>query len=151
VLREVLGRCDELVIGIGSSQESHTIENPFTAGERIEMIHRCLSKKNRARTIIIPITDINRYAIWVSHVISQVPPFQAVFTNNPLTKSLFEEKGFKVVPMKIYDRNKYSGTEIRKRMMNEDEWEDLVPKQIVPYLKKLDANKRLAAVIVKDE
>lgn len=151
VLKEVLDKCDELIIGIGSAQESHTLENPFTAGERIEMIRRCLSKKDRARTIIIPLPDINRYAIWVSHVRSQVPPFDIAFTNNPLTKSLFEEKGFKVRPMRIYDRDKYSGTEIRRRMMEGDKWESLVPKQIVPYLKKLNGAERLKATTVKDE
>lgn len=151
VLKEVLGKCDELIIGIGSAQESHTLENPFTAGERIEMIRRCLSKKDRGRTIIIPIADINRYAIWVSHVRSQIPPFDVVFTNNPLTKSLFIEKGFKVQPMHIYDREKYSGTEIRRRMMEGDNWESLVPKQMLSYLRKLDGASRLKATTVKDE
>lgn len=151
VLREALSRCDELIVGIGSAQESHTIENPFTVGERIEMIRRCLGKKDLARTIIVPISDINRYAIWVSHVRSQVPPFQVVFTNNPLTRSLFEEKGFKVLSTKMYDREKYSGTKIRELMMKRGRWADLVPKQIVPYLRKLDANNRLLAATIKDE
>lgn len=151
VLREALSRCDELIIGIGSAQESHTLENPFTVGERIEMIRRCLSKKDLSRTIIVPISDVNRYAIWVSHVRSQVPPFQTVFTNNPLTRSLFEEKGFKVLSTKMYDREKYSGTKIRELMMKGGNWTSLVPKQIVPYLKKLDAGKRLMASTAKDE
>lgn len=151
VLKEALSRCDELIIGIGSAQESHTLENPFTVGERIEMIRRCLSKNERARTIIVPISDINRYAIWVSHVRSQVPPFQVVFTNNPLTKSLFEEKGFKVLSTKMYDREKYSGTRIRELMMKRGKWTDMIPKRIVPYLKKLDAANRLMAATVKDE
>jgi len=151
VLREALRKCDELIIGIGSSQESHTLDNPFTAGERIEMISQCLSKKDKARTFIIPISDVNRYAIWVSHVRSQVPPFDVVFTNNPLTRSLFEEKGFKVFPTHIYDRSKYSGTEIRNRMLERDEWKSLVPKQIVSYLRRLQGAKRITAATSKEE
>jgi nicotinamide-nucleotide adenylyltransferase len=151
VIKEALSKCDELIIGIGSAQESHTLENPFTVGERIEMIRRCLRKKDLARTIIVPISDVNRYAIWVSHVISQVPPFQVVFTNNPLTRSLFEEKGFKVISTKMYDRERYSGRKIRELMMKGGGWKDMVPKQILPYLKRLDARKRLMAASVKDE
>ena len=43
-MSEALDKCDELIVGIGSAQESHTLENPYTAGERIEMIRRCLGK-----------------------------------------------------------------------------------------------------------
>jgi len=150
VLWETLERCDELIVGIGSAQDSHTLDNPFTAGERVEMILRCLGKE-RARTIIVPIPDINRYAIWVSHVESLVPPFEVVFSNNSLTKSLFEEAEYKVFPTKIYDRSKYSGSEIRERMLNNRPWEDLVPEQIVEFLKGLDAAGRLSASANQDE
>jgi len=144
-------RCDELIIGIGSAQESHTFENPFTAGERIEMIRLCLSSEERARTIIIPIPDINRYAIWVSHVESLVPPFERVFTNNPLTKSLFEDWEYEVLSSKMFDREKYSGTEIRMRMLNGEPWEELVPEQIIDFLKGLDAKSRISADTETDE
>ncbi|MEM3079801.1 MAG: adenylyltransferase/cytidyltransferase family protein, partial [Thermoproteota archaeon] len=30
----IINRVDEVIIGIGSAQYSHTLENPFTAGER---------------------------------------------------------------------------------------------------------------------
>src|SRR3970040_1541422 len=33
--KRILAEVDELVIGIGSAQYSHTPENPFTAGERL--------------------------------------------------------------------------------------------------------------------
>jgi len=151
VLLEALRKCDELIIGIGSAQESHTMENPFTAGERIEMIRLCLSKENRAKTIMVPIPDVNRFAIWVSHIESLVPPFKAVFTNNPLTKSLFEAKDYKVHPMKIYDRSIYAGTVIRGRMLNGEDWEPLVPEKIVNYLKKLDGPSRIKAATSKEE
>ena len=151
VLLEAMRKCDELIIGIGSAQESHTLENPFTAGERIEMIRLCLSGEKRARTITVPIPDVNRFAIWVSHIESLVPPFKAVFTNNPLTKSLFEDKGYKVYSTKVYDRSIYSGTVIRERMLNEGDWESLVPKQILGYLSKLDGPSRIKAATSKEE
>ena len=151
VLMEAMEKCDELVIGIGSAQESHTLENPFTAGERIEMIRLCLSKEMKARTIMVPINDVNRFAIWVSHIESLVPPFKAVFTNNPLTKSLFEAKSYKVHQTKIYDRSIYSGTVIRERMLNGENWKELVPKDIVRFLSKLDGPSRIKAATSKEE
>ena len=59
--------------------------------------------------------DINRYAIWVAHVSSLVPPFQEVYTNNSLTKRLFEESGYKVREAPLFDREIYSGTEDQKK------------------------------------
>lgn len=151
VLLEVMGKVDELIIGIGSAQESHTEENPFTAGERIEMIRLCLDGEQKAKTLIIPIPDVNRYAIWVSHIESLVPPFELVFTNNPLTKSLFEEWEYNVLPTPMFDREIYSGREIRERIMNDEPWEDLVPEQTVDFLKSLDGKSRISANVQTDE
>ncbi|HDJ89497.1 MAG TPA: nicotinamide-nucleotide adenylyltransferase, partial [Thermoprotei archaeon] len=39
-LKWILSKVDEVIIGIGSAQVSYTIKNPFTLGERIEMIWR---------------------------------------------------------------------------------------------------------------
>ena len=41
-VKKILQEVDELVIVVGSSDNSHTVPNPFTAGERIEMISCCL-------------------------------------------------------------------------------------------------------------
>ncbi|EQD45121.1 nicotinamide-nucleotide adenylyltransferase, partial [mine drainage metagenome] len=34
VIKEILSQYSSVIIGIGSAQYSHTMENPFTAGER---------------------------------------------------------------------------------------------------------------------
>ena len=34
VLEQIAGSVDEIVIGVGSAQVSHTLDNPFTAGEK---------------------------------------------------------------------------------------------------------------------
>ncbi|HIQ38838.1 MAG TPA: nicotinamide-nucleotide adenylyltransferase, partial [Methanothermococcus okinawensis] len=38
IIEEISKEVDELIIGIGSAQKSHTLNDPFTAGERIMMI-----------------------------------------------------------------------------------------------------------------
>ncbi|MBX8644258.1 MAG: nicotinamide-nucleotide adenylyltransferase, partial [Thermoplasmata archaeon] len=114
---------------IGSAQYSHMKDNPFTAGERYEMIYSSLREKGLERQAhIIPIIDVNRYSLWVSHVRSLVPPFSVVFTNNPLTERLFSESGYEVRKTKIYRRREYSGTHVRELMINGGGWRKLIPR-----------------------
>ncbi|MCD6340506.1 MAG: adenylyltransferase/cytidyltransferase family protein, partial [Desulfurococcales archaeon] len=44
VIKWALSKVDELIIGVGTAQESHTIVNPFTAGERVVMIRLALEE-----------------------------------------------------------------------------------------------------------
>ncbi len=151
VIRQILNEVDELIIGIGSAQESHSIENPFTAGERILMISRALDELNVKKKIyIIPLEDIYRNSLWVSHVRSMVPPFDVVFSNNPLVIRLFKEAGIKVVRTKMYKRVEYQGTEIRKRMLNGGNWEELVPKAVAKVIKEIDGIERIKEIASRD-
>ncbi|HEC95998.1 MAG TPA: nicotinamide-nucleotide adenylyltransferase, partial [Euryarchaeota archaeon] len=93
-VKKILEENDELIIGIGSAQYSHTLKNPFTCGERIEMIRRTID--DLSRVIIIPITDLHIHALWVRHVCNIVPKFDVVYSNEPLTVRLFKEEGFLV-------------------------------------------------------
>jgi nicotinamide-nucleotide adenylyltransferase len=151
VIRQILEEVDELIIGIGSAQESHSIENPFTAGERILMISRALDELGiEKRVYIIPLEDIYRNSLWVSHVCSMVPPFDVVFSNNPLVRRLFKEAGFKVMRTKLYNRLKYQGTEIRRRILNDENWEELIPKAVVEVMKEVDGVRRIKNIAGSD-
>jgi nicotinamide-nucleotide adenylyltransferase len=139
--------CDELVLVIGSAQESHTLDNPFSAGERLLMIDRSLKSEGIENYFLIPITDINRYAVWVSHVESLVPPIDIVYTNNQLTRRLFKEKGYTVKAPKIYDREQFSGTKIRNMMINNKDWSALVPPAVIEIVKKVDGISRIQELV----
>ncbi len=152
VVKKILEECEVLVIGIGSAQYSHSRENPFTGGERLSMIAEALAegKIPLHRYIIIPIPDINNNAAWVSHVKTYCPPFDVVYTRNPLSKRLFEEAGIKVKEQPLFDRHKYSGTAIRDKMIAGQEWESLVPKGVARVVKKISGVERLKSVIGND-
>ena len=145
VIQEITqdNECDELIIGIGSAQESHTLENPFTAGERILMIDQALIEVGIKNYFLIPIIDLNRYAVWVAHVESLVPTIDLVYTNNPLTKRLFEERGYKVKLPKLYDREKFSGTKIREMIKSNEDWTNLVPPAVEKIIKEINGEKRI--------
>jgi nicotinamide-nucleotide adenylyltransferase len=149
VLFDIAETTDEIVIGIGSAQLSHEPDNPFTAGERILMINRAL-KELSCPFYIIPIEDIGRNALWVSHVRSMAPPFHLVRSGNPLVVRLFTEAGIAVQTPAMYERETHSGTEIRSRMVTGRPWEDLVPLEVCRVIKELDGERRVRA-LVEDE
>ncbi len=155
VIKNVLKKVDELIIGIGSAQESHSLENPFTAGERVLMIDRAVDEIKRELEIdkkvyIIPLEDIYRNSLWVAHVCSMVPPFDVVYTNNPLVYRLFKEAGFNVMHTKIYNRNEYQGTEIRRKMLEGEDWEKYVPKSVAEIIKEIKGIERLRDISGRD-
>lgn len=153
VIQDILGQVDELIIVIGSAQYSHSIEDPFTAGERIEMIRKTLGAEavDASRYLLIPVTDLNEHRLWVSHVRTLVPHFDVVFSNKPLVKILFTEAGFRVEPIKFYQREQYSATDIRRKIVaNNDEWKTLVPKEVAEFIRSIKGDERLRAVATTD-
>lgn len=142
-IREALGKCDDLIVVIGSAEDSHTERNPFTAGERFQMLISSLTAKERSRTFIVPIRDLNRLSLWVNHIESHLPPFDVVFSNSDLTRSLFAKAGYEVRLTKAYKPGEYSATEIRRRIASGEKWEHLVPEPVARMLEAIDARQRL--------
>lgn len=143
VIKTISKECDGLVIGIGSAELSHTFDNPFTAGERHLMISRALKGSGMNNFYLVPIVDINRYSVWVSHVESLVPPFNTIYSNNSLTRRLFREAGYEVRHSPLFNREVYSGTEIRRRMAADEDWEHLIPEGVVEVIREIDGVSRL--------
>jgi len=145
VVKYVLGKVGRIIIVIGSAQYSHTLENPFTAGERLTMIKRALDEAeiSPAKYLVVPIPDMNVHKLWVAQVVSQTPEFHIVYSNEPLTVTLFVEAGFKVEAIPFFSREEYSATEIRKRMINRQEWSTLVPRSVAEYIREIKGDARL--------
>ncbi len=152
VVKKVLKEVDELILCIGSAQLSHTLTNPFTAGERLMMIANSLAENGiEKHYYIIPIQDVNNNSLWVSHVRSLTPPFAKVYSGNTLVKRLFSEVGVKVTTPPLFNRKEYSGTEIRRRMLKGEPWEDLVPKAVIRVVKEVQGIKRLYDLVKSDK
>lgn len=150
VVEHLASDVDDVVIGIGSAERSHTPENPFTAGERAEMIYRAVAELD-IRAYTTPITDIESNAKWVAHVIEFCPPFDTVYTNNPLVDRLFSEAGHDVRGMPLFDRDSYRGTTIRRRIIDRDDWEDLVTEPVHDAIIEFDGIARLRTVAGDDD
>ena len=149
VLEQIAQEVDEIVIGIGSAELSHTLDNPFTAGERVLMITRSLAELS-CPYYVIPIEDIKRNALWVSHVLSMTPPFDLCYSSNPLVVRLFTEAGITVRSPAMYERKTRSGTEIRRRMLNGKPWTRLVPPAVIEVIREIDGVARLREIARDD-
>ena len=149
VITRISEEVDELVIGIGSAQNSHEANDPFTAGERVLMVYNVLENLPIPH-YVVPIEDVRYNSIWVHHVASRTPNFEVVYSNNPLVIQLFREASFCVKVSPLYIRESYSGTEIRRRMIAGEKWEHLVPRSIVEAINKIDGVARLRNVSASD-
>jgi len=151
-IQDVLKRLPEVIIAIGSAQFSHTLHNPFTAGERLTMIRLAMdqAKIDASRYYIIPIRDLRIHDLWVAHVVSQTPRFEIVFSNEPITSRLFKEAGFRVEPIPFFEHEKYSATEIRERVVRGEDWESLVPSSVAAYIKNIFGDERLRELATSD-
>ncbi len=136
----------DLVVVIGSAEESYTWENPFTAGERFEMVERACREAKLTGVTVVPVEDIRRHTQWAAYLAGLLPPFDTVYTNNPLTRLLFERAGYAVRAPAWVDRARFEGVAIRERIADGKDLTGLVPPSVEAYLAELGAAARLSAL-----
>jgi nicotinamide-nucleotide adenylyltransferase len=148
-----LKEVEELVIVVGSAQYSHTISNPFTAGERLTMINLALNESGLDchRVWLIPVPDVHLHMLWVAALEGYTPKFEVVYSNEPLTKRLFTEAGYMVRGIRFFERKIYSSTDIRARMADGREWEKLVPKSVAKFIAERDGVNRIVDLKKSDK
>jgi nicotinamide-nucleotide adenylyltransferase len=151
-IETILEEVDELIVVVGSAQMSHEHDNPFTAGERLEMIRNAMNEAEipPARYMLIPIPDAPAHRVWVSQVESQTPRFDVVYTNQSLTRRLLVEAGYDVRGIELHMRDRYEATEIRERILNGKDWRDLVPPSVYELVKEIDGEGRIRDLAKSD-
>ena len=144
-IKIVLKNVDELVVVIGSAQYSHNANNPFTAGERLVMVRHALEEAgiDHSRTWIVPVPDVHLHMLWVSALEGYTPKFNVVYSNEPLTRRLFMEKGYKVKSIRFFERKNYNSTLVREKMLKDESWTSLVPKSVAKFITEIDGVNRL--------
>ena len=148
----ILAECDELLLVVGSAQMSHQRDNPFTAGERIEMIREALGEANipSDRYMIIPIPDASAHTLWVSAVESQTPKFDVVYSNQSLTRRLLIEAGYEVRSIELYQRGKFEASDIRNRILEGRDWSELAPSAVYKIVTEIDGENRIRDLAKSD-
>lgn len=146
-VKQILEECDEVIIVIASAQFNYLLKDPFTAGERVEMIHNALKDADidMARCYIIPIQNDENNARWFLHLRSYLPSFDVVYSGNTYVRMLLNNY-VSVKEIRFYDKSKYNGTIIRELMIKDGEWRELVPKPVYDYMIKIDGVNRLKII-----
>ena len=138
-----LSQVENLWICIGSSNKSNEMKNPFTADERKEMILSSIDKKIAEKIKIYYIPDVADHSKWTLEIDSIVPKYDVVFSNDEFSQTLFQKRGIKVIPVPLKQRESYSGTNLRSKIANDQDWKDLVPQGTRNVLLKINAKDRL--------
>ncbi|MEM2501017.1 MAG: nicotinate-nucleotide adenylyltransferase, partial [Candidatus Bathyarchaeia archaeon] len=86
-----------------------------------------------------------------SHVCSYTPKFDVVYSNEPLTRRLFIESGFRVESIPFFRREIYSATEIRRRILSDANWEELLPRSVAAYIREIGGIERLKDLAKTDK
>jgi len=152
-VRYILERHNFLYIGVGSAFESHTLRNPFTFAERLKMIILAMEEAGiePSRYIVIPIPDADYHMLWISIVKMLIPDFDVVYSNDPLTRRLFIEAGYKVYDIPLHNRKVYSGEEFRKRVLMGRSWRDLLPLSVAKYIDEKSLTNRIRELARTDK
>lgn len=146
LVQQILSECNELVIAIGSSQFNYTFFNPFTAGERIHMIHEALVEENVSlnKLYIIPIPNSENNSIWLQHLKSMVPKFNVLYTGNAFVKGLVTgDENVQIKNPDFLEEGKYNGTHIRTCIVSNKNWKKLVPNSVYRTIYRMDGISRV--------
>lgn len=142
VIKTMQNDFDQISIGIGSSQYSHTKKNPFSFSERKMMINQVLTASDISYSLYA-IPDIHDPPRWLSHVQSIVPCFDVIVTNNAFTETLCNKQNIPVIKTGFHQKNTCSGSEIRRRIACQQPWQHLVPPAVKDIILSIDGVKRI--------
>ena len=152
LVKQMLEECDEIIIAITSSQFNYLEKDPFTAGERMEMIHDSLkeSSVDLARCYIVSLENQFNIATWASYLKSALPHFDKVYSGNDYVSMLLSDSGIPVVTPTFFNRNQYNATNIRSMIISDENWKDSVPNAVYKLLTKINAKNRLTIISKSD-
>lgn len=147
LIRHALSIADEVVVVVGSAQESYTLRNPLTAGERIVLLRKMLSSELKpedySRVYIVPVADIAMNKVWVQYLKMLLPPFDGVVSGNELVLMLFEDMGLAAVRPPMYKPELCNGTKIREKVLEGDGWLECIPESIREDLARMGFTDRI--------
>ncbi|GAH69647.1 unnamed protein product, partial [marine sediment metagenome] len=139
ILKNIFKTNKKVKIGIGSSQLSYTLNDPFTSEERKKFLISALEKRgiSSKRYEIFFIPDIFNAKKWVDHIISIMGEFNSIYSNSEWVRELFVNKGIKVEKKFTIFKKKFNGSNIRKLIIkNDKKWKTLVPKEVVELIEE---------------
>ena len=146
-IKNILKEGKFAVIGIGSSREFGTANNPFSCNERKKMISSALKEEKIKNYSIHPIPDLYDDAKWIDYIKESLPKADFFYSGNLWTLRCLGKHGCMAKKIKII--RGISSTKIRKIMAAGKKWENLVPKSVADYIKKINGVERIRGIYAK--
>lgn len=152
LVKQILSECDEIIICITSGQFNYLEKDPFTLGERIEMIHSSLIDAgiDLSHCYVLGIENQFNVATWASYLKSTLPSFDRVYSGNEYVQMLLADSGIMVVAPKFFDREQFNATKIRKMIVNNRNWKSFVPKSVADVINRIHGVARLQVISKSD-
>ncbi len=131
-------------IAVGSSQYSHTRDNPFTYLERKGMITQALLNAgvDSARYRVYPLPDLHNMTRWAAELFRVVGEFNIFYSNNEWIRQIMLGHGKKLGRPLKFDFKRLNGTKIRQLIASKKSIENFVPESVIRYLHELGAHSR---------
>jgi nicotinamide-nucleotide adenylyltransferase len=152
--KQILSECDELVIIIGSAQFNFIDKDPFSAGERVLMIHEALkeAKIDLSRCYVIPVANDENNARWLAYLRSMVPRFDVLYSGNDFVRHLVlsQDPSIALKNPKFAKKEEYNGTNIRHLMQDDKAWKHLVPPAVAKVIQQVGGIERIKVLAGSD-
>lgn len=142
-IKYILELHSEVVIVVAAAQYNYTLNNPFTAGERVEMIKLGLGELYD-KCYVIPVDNVPNNYEWPRHVLSYTPRFNIVYSNNEFVRLLFRNHGIETKNTPVLPG--VSGTLIRKAMADGLSWKHMVPSKVAEFIDFIRGEERVKSI-----
>ena len=93
---------------------------------------------------ILYIPDFHDDKKWMDYIVENIPKFDVVYTGNEWTERCFKARGYKVKRVDMLEN--ISSTIIRDRIINNKNWQELVPKEAADFIFKIKGIERVKKI-----
>lgn len=142
VISRLLERYDRIVVAISLAHISHTFTDPFTGGERFEMIRAfAMEAALRDRIDIVSVPTEVYPTTWAPLIQAISPRFEAVYARNPFIRAVCSYWGYQLDKTEV-DRFA-SATRIREAMVRGGDWRSMIPAPVADLILGIDGVERV--------
>lgn len=99
--------------------------------------------ENLNKIIMIPVPDIGTHILWTRNVDLLVPSYDTVFTNDPFTYMLYDQRGIKIIRPEMINRENMSATEVRQRIAKDHDWQELLLNSTINLIESFKGVERI--------